>query len=128
MLITVLFTISGCKDGKDNKEKLTTVVAEKKTTNNSETAMVIDNNQSIIKKAYKKLAKKDKESIVNVDDVVVNKLDINKEKNIVFVNKKEKTTGEVLKIIYKTNDPVLGGLFVYYDSSKDEIVVYGLRD
>ena len=90
--------------------------------------MVIDNNQSIIKKAYKKLAKKDKESIVNVDDVVVNKLDINKEKNIVFVNKKEKTTGEVLKIIYKTNDPVLGDLFVYYDSSKDEIVVYGLRD
>ena len=36
--------------------------------------------------------------------------------------------GEVFKIIYKTNNPVLGDLFVYYDSSKDEIVAYGLRD
>ena len=87
-----------------------------------------DNLGDIVGKAYKKLAKKDKESIVNVDDAVVNKIDINKEKNIVFVNKNEKTTGEVFKIIYKTNDPVLGDLFVYYDSSKDEIVAYGLRD
>ena len=124
----MLFTISGCKESKDNKEEVTKVVQEKITTKNNEATTVMDDDQNVVKKAYAKLANNDKESVVNVDEAVVNKIDINKEKSISLVHKNEKITGEIFKIIYKTNDPVLGDLVVYYDSSNDEIVAYGLRD
>ena len=67
-------------------------------------------------------------SVVNINEAKVKKINIKSEKNIALVDKNKKLPEESFKIIYQTDDAILGDLVVYVDASNNKIIAYGLRD
>ena len=122
----LMLSVSGCNTS-DNKEKAVRYITEKKSVEKTETTTEIKDYKKLINTVYAQLGNNDK-SVVNINEAKVKKIDIKSEKNIGLVDKNKKMPEESFKIIYQTDDAILGDLVVYVDASNNKIVAYGLRD
>ena len=122
----LMLSVSGCNTS-DNKEKAVRYITEKKSVEKTETTTEIKDYKKLINTVYAQLGN-DKKSVVNINEAKVKKIDIKSEKNIGLVDKNKKLPEESFKIIYQTDDAILGDLVVYVDASNNKIVAYGLRD
>ena len=123
----LMLSVSGCNTS-DNKEKAVRYITEKKSVEKTETTTEIKDYKKLINTVYAQLGNNDKKSVVNINEAKVKKIDIKSEKNIGLVDKNKKLPEESFKIIYQTDDAILGDLVVYVDASNNKIVAYGLRD
>ncbi len=123
----LMLSVSGCNTS-DNKEKAVRYITEKKSVEKTETTTETKDYKKLINTVYAQLGNNDKKSVVNIDEAKVKKIDIKSEKNIGLVDKNKKLPEESFKIIYQTDDAILGDLVVYVDASNNKIVAYGLRD
>lgn len=123
----LMLSVSGCNTS-DNKEKAVRYITEKKSVEKTEITTEIKDYKKLINTVYAQLGNNDKKSVVNIDEAKVKKIDIKSEKNIGLVDKNKKLPEESFKIIYQTDDAILGDLVVYVDASNNKIVAYGLRD
>lgn len=123
----LMLSVSGCNTS-DNKEKAVRYITEKKSVEKTETTTETKDYKKLINTVYAQLGNNDKKSVVNIDEAKVKKIDIKSEKNIGLVDKNKKMPEESFKIIYQTDDAILGDLVVYVDASNNKIVAYGLRD
>ena len=123
----LMLSVSGCNTS-DNKEKAVRYITEKKSVEKTETTTEIKDYKKLINTVYAQLGNNDKKSVVNINEAKVKKIDIKSEKNIGLVDKNKKLPEESFKIIYQTDDAILGDLVVYVDDSNNKIVAYGLRD
>lgn len=123
----LMLSVSGCNTS-DNKEKAVRYITEKKSVEKTETTTETKDYKKLINTVYAQLGNNDKKSVVNIDEAKVKKIDIKSEKNIGLVDKNKKMPEESFKIIYQTDDAILGDLVVYVDASNNKIVAYELRD
>lgn len=123
----LMLSVSGCNTS-DNKEKAVRYITEKKSVEKTETTTETKDYKKLINTVYAQLGNNDKKSVVNIDEAKVKKIDIKSEKNIGLVDKNKKLPEESFKIIYQTDDAILGDLVVYVDASNNKIIAYGLRD
>lgn len=123
----LMLSVSGCNTS-DNKEKAVRYITEKKSVEKTETTTETKDYKKLINTVYAQLGNNDKKSVVNINEAKVKKIDIKSEKNIGLVDKNKKMPEESFKIIYQTDDAILGDLVVYVDASNNKIVAYGLRD
>ena len=127
VICSLMLSVSGCNTS-DNKEKAVRYITEKKSVEKTETTTEIKDYKKLINTVYAQLGNNDKKSVVNINEAKVKKIDIKSEKNIGLVDKNKKLPEESFKIIYQTDDAILGDLVVYVDASNNKIVAYGLRD
>ena len=123
----LMLSVSGCNIS-DNKEKAVRYITEKKSVEKTETTTEIKDYKKLINTVYAQLGNNDKKSVVNINEAKVKKINIKSEKNIALVDKNKKLPEESFKIIYQTDDAILGDLVVYVDASNNKIIAYGLRD
>ena len=123
----LMLSVSGCNTS-DNKEKAVRYITEKKSVEKTETTTEIKDYKKLINTVYAQLGNNDKKSVVNINEAKVKKINIKSEKNIGLVDKNKKLPEESFKIIYQTDDAILGDLVVYVDASNNKIIAYGLRD
>lgn len=123
----LMLSVSGCNTS-DNKEKAVRYITEKKSVEKTETTTEIKDYKKLINTVYAQLGNNDKKSVVNINEAKVKKINIKSEKNIGLVDKNKKLSEESFKIIYQTDDAILGDLVVYVDASNNKIIAYGLRD
>ena len=123
----LMLSVSGCNTS-DNKEKAVRYITEKKSVEKTETTTETKDYKKLINTVYAQLGNNDKKSVVNINEAKVKKINIKSEKNIALVDKNKKLPEESFKIIYQTDDTILGDLVVYVDASNNKIIAYGLRD
>lgn len=123
----LMLSVSGCNTS-DNKEKAVRYITEKKSVEKTETTTETKDYKKLINTVYAQLGNNDKKSVVNTNEAKVKKINIKSEKNIALVDKNKKLPEESFKIIYQTDDAILGDLVVYVDASNNKIIAYGLRD
>ena len=123
----LMLSVSGCNTS-DNKEKAVRYITEKKSVEKTETTTETKDYKKLINTVYAQLGNNDKKSVVNINEAKHKKINIKSEKNIALVDKNKKLPEESFKIIYQTDDAILGDLVVYVDDSNNKIIAYGLRD
>ena len=123
----LMLSVSGCNTS-DNKEKAVRYITEKKSVEKTETTTETKDYKKLINTVYAQLGNNEKKRVVNINEAKVKKINIKSEKNIALVDKNKKLPEESFKIIYQTDDAILGDLVVYVDASNNKIIAYGLRD